>query len=153
MFRIALWLTLFCLLTLAACGGGDDEAAPQAPAIPQALAEDLASQAEAIADTLEAGDECGAAHQADDLVAAVDVAVAEGRIPSELQDSLTETAVGLQDRINCPQPEEKDKDEKHKENGKPEGNGNGNGGGDETTTAPDTTTTTTMTTTTAGGEG
>jgi hypothetical protein len=137
--RIGLWLTLLGLLLLAGCGGSD-QTAPQAPAIPRAVAEDLAGRAEAIADTLQSGDECGAAHEADDLVAAVATAVESGQIPAELQDSLTETAVELQNEINCPPPKEKDEDEKDDEKGKDKGNGNGdgNGGGDETTTLLDT---------------
>jgi hypothetical protein len=101
--RIVLWLTLLCALVLAGCGESG-ETAPQAPAIPRALAQDLAGQADTIAATYEGGDVCGAAQRADELLASVTSAVADGRIPAELEDSLTATANDLVNEINCPEP-------------------------------------------------
>lgn len=92
-----------CALVLAGCGGDGRDAAP-APTLPRGLASDLAAQAEAIAADYEAGDVCGAAQQADVLAEDVFVAVEEGRVPAEFQESLTSTAQKLVDRINCPEP-------------------------------------------------
>jgi hypothetical protein len=74
---------------------------------------------EAVADTLDAGDVCGAAGLADDLKNAADAAIAAGQVPPEFQGELTEATTELQNDINCPvEPEEEDN----------EGEGNGNGG-------------------------
>lgn len=102
MSRAALWLTLISLLALAGCGGASESTSTQG--IPGSVAEALADRADAIADTYDGGDVCGAAQQADDLLAAVTRAVEAGRIPVELEGSLTETAQKLQDDINCPPP-------------------------------------------------
>jgi hypothetical protein len=101
--RVALWLTLFALLALAGCGGSSGEST-SSQGIPGSVAEALADRADAIADTYDGGDVCGAAQQADDLLGAVTRAVEGGRIPAELQGSLIETAQKLQDDINCPPP-------------------------------------------------
>jgi hypothetical protein len=101
-YRVALWLTLLGLLAVAGCGGNEESASPQG--IPRSVAERLADQADAIAEAYDGGDVCGAARQADDLLAAATQAVEAGRIPTELQGSLTETAQKLQDDINCPEP-------------------------------------------------
>lgn len=103
MSRVALWLTLFSLLGLPGCGGGSGEST-SAQGIPASAAEALADRADAIADTYDGGDVCGAAQQADDLLAAVRRAVDAGQIPADFQASLTETAQKLQDDINCPPP-------------------------------------------------
>jgi hypothetical protein len=85
---------------LAGCGG--EEGAPPRPAIEARLAADLAARSEAVASALESGDVCTAAVRADELVAAVDDAVARGRIPHALRERLTTTAIGLQNEVNCP---------------------------------------------------
>jgi phage shock protein A len=99
--RIALWLTILLALALAGCGG---EQTSTEAAIPDAVAQDLADQADAIAATYESGDECGAAQQADALNAAVISAINAGKIPAELQETLQGTANELVDTINCPEP-------------------------------------------------
>ena len=104
MFRIAPWLTLFCALALAGCGGGSDgQTAPAERAFPRALAQNLAAQADAIAETYDGGDVCSAAKQADQLLASVEAAIGDGRVPDEFQDPLTATANDLVNEINCPE--------------------------------------------------
>ncbi len=93
---------LGAVLVLAACGGG--EAPPEEPALPRALAQRLAEQSEAIADRLDAGDTCGAAHQADDFARAVEQAIGTGDVPAAFQRELRQTARQLQNDVNCPQP-------------------------------------------------
>jgi hypothetical protein len=131
-YRIALWLTSLGLLAAAGCGGGSESPASGAE-IPQQVAQNLAAQADAIAATYESGDVCGAAQQADALLASVTAAVEGGRVPAELQDPLTAVATDLVNEINCPKPEEQEEDHKGKGNGKGRGNGN------ETTPLLDTT--------------
>lgn len=105
MRRGGTWLAFAgAVLALAACGGGGD-ATPEEPGLPRALAERLASESEAIAEMWEAGDQCGAAQQADVLEAAVQQAIAAGDVPEAFQAELTATAQKLQNEVNCPQPE------------------------------------------------
>jgi chromosome segregation ATPase len=101
MRRGGTWLALVgAVLALAACGGGD--ARPEEPTLPRGLAERLAQESEGIADKLEAGDQCGAAEQADVLEDAVEQAITDGDVPAEFQAELTATARQLQDDVNCP---------------------------------------------------
>jgi chromosome segregation ATPase len=105
MRRGGTWLALAgAVLALAACGGGGD-ARPEEPTLPRGLAERLAQESEGIADQLEAGDQCGAAEQADVLEDAVEQAIADGDVPDAFQAELTATARKLQNDVNCPQPE------------------------------------------------
>jgi hypothetical protein len=104
MRRGGTWLAFACaVLALAACGGGGG-ATPEEPGLPRALAERLASESEAIAEMWEAGDQCGAAQQADVLEDAVQQAIAAGDVPDAFQAELTATAQKLQNEVNCPQP-------------------------------------------------
>jgi len=93
---------LLCAAALASCGGEGEESAP-GPTLPSGLASDLASRSDAIADAHAAGDVCGAARQADDLLDAVIAAIEEGRVPADFQEPLTATANELVNEINCPE--------------------------------------------------
>jgi TolA-binding protein len=102
--RFAPWLAAFAsALALAGCGGGE-EAAP--PTLPPGVADGLATQSESVAELLDAGDTCGAAQEANALVDAVEAAIAAGEVPVAFRASLRETAVELQNEINCPPPAE-----------------------------------------------
>jgi hypothetical protein len=139
--RFATWLAAAgCALSLAGCGGGS-EATPSEPAIPAPIAEDLAARSEEIAATLNGGDVCGAAQQADDLNNAVNDAVANGQIPQALQEELQNVVTELVNTVNCEEPEE----EEGEENGKGKGKGKGKDKDDES--LPATTTTVVETTT------
>jgi hypothetical protein len=119
---MATWLAAAgCALALAGCGGGS-EATPSEPVIPARVADDLATQSEEIAASLESGDRCGAARQADALNDSVNQAVTKGQIPRTLQAELQSVVSELVDNVNCPQPEEEDKDEE-KDNGDDKGKG------------------------------
>src|SRR6186713_2810849 len=78
------WLAL--VLALAGCGGATPQT--ESSAIPRSAANKLAAQSESIAAAWEAGDTCGAAQKADDLMHAVDGALASGEIPAAYQDEL-----------------------------------------------------------------
>jgi hypothetical protein len=104
MRRGGTWLALAgAVLALAARGGNGGDAAPDEPGLPPGLAERLAKESEAVADKLDAGDQCGAAEQADVLEDAVEQAIAEGNVPDPFQAELTAAAKKLQNDVNCPQ--------------------------------------------------
>jgi hypothetical protein len=131
---------LSCAAMLAGCGGGEaePERRTEPPKIPSAVADELAERSEAVAEKIEAGDVCGAAHEADALEDRVEALIAAGDIPRRYQDELRSEAIWLRDNVNCPQaapppPEEKEEDEEKKEEedgNKGKGNGDGEGDGD-----------------------
>ncbi len=89
-------------LALAGCGGSTRRAAPPAPPhIPRALARSLAAQASAVAQSLAAGDGCGAQVQANQLRGEVVLLVSEHRIPMRYRGTLTAAVEDLPDRITC----------------------------------------------------
>ena len=123
----------------AACGGGSAVSASQparGPAIPKAVASDLAARADAVAVSLDAQRGCAALDQARQLSTAVDAAIAAGRVPAALQPPLRATATRLVARIRCvppappatpkpPKPDHHHHDRKHDGLGKKD-----KGGGD-----------------------
>jgi hypothetical protein len=118
-------------IALAGCGHSTNTSA-QKPALPRAVANDLAAKSDQIADALDSGDVCGAASLADRLKDAVDAAVSSGRVPAAFQDELEQTATDLQNEVNCEEQKQDDK-----------GKGKKKGHGDETTTQETTVSTTT----------
>jgi hypothetical protein len=96
-------------ITLAGCGGSARTSA-QEPALPRAVAKDLAAKSDQIANALDSGDVCGAASLADRLKDAVDAAVSNGRVPPAFQDELEQTATDLQNEVNCEEQKQDDKD-------------------------------------------
>jgi hypothetical protein len=122
-------------VVLAACGGGSDTTAGQAGALPRAVADDLAAKSDEIADALDRGDQCGAAHHADELKDEVEAAIADGRVPAAYQGELERTATELQNNVNC---DERGKEHKAEDKGKGKKKGH-----DDTTTVGTTVSTTT----------
>jgi hypothetical protein len=106
-------ITLAAVLALAACGSDEDSPPTETTvSLRAATAERLAQRSERIADELDSGDTCAAAHSADEL----DAAVADAEIPAELRPELEAASEGLVNSVNCPPPPEpKEKDEKDKE--------------------------------------
>lgn len=104
MHRLApLLVAALCAFLLTGCGG--EQTAPE-PTLPRGLAADLATQSDAIAETLASGNVCSAAEQADVLLDDVIAAIQAGQVPAAFQESLTATANELVNQINCPQPDE-----------------------------------------------
>ena len=102
----------------AACGGGSAGSASQparGPAIPRAIATDLAARADSVAVSLDAQRGCAALDQARQLSTAVDAAIAAGRVPAALQPQLQATATRLVAGIRCtpPAPPAEPKPPKH----------------------------------------
>jgi hypothetical protein len=122
----------------AACGGGSAGSASQparGPAISRAVATDLAARADSVAVSLDAQRGCSALDQARRLSAAVDAAIAAGRVPAALQPQLQATASRLVAGIRCTPPApakpKPQKHEGHHHGDKRHGPGqNDQGGGD-----------------------
>ena len=113
--RPAALASLAVVLAVAGCGGATPTQTKSAE-IPRSVANRLAAQSESIAAAWEAGDECGAAQQADDLKHAADDAIAAGDIPAAYQDELESAVENLQNTADC--TEEGDEDERGKAKGK-----------------------------------
>jgi hypothetical protein len=116
--RLGTVAALSLAIALAGCGDSNRTSA-QEPALPRAVANDLAAKSDQIADALDSGDLCGAAGLADRLKDAVEAVVSGGQVPPAFQDELEQTATDLQNEVNC---EEQKKDDKGK--GKKKGQGN-----------------------------
>ena len=91
--------TICLALALAACG--DDEQTAKAPALPPGLSQELASQSEQVAGTLEAGDPCAAQAQAAVLQASVNSAIAAGGVPDQLKAEVRAGADRISSGIVC----------------------------------------------------
>jgi len=135
--RIRMIALILACVGAAACGGGAGSASQPArgPAIPPAIATDLAARADSVAVSLDAQRGCAALDQARQLSTAVDAAIAAGRVPAALQPQLQATASRLVAGIRCtpPAPPAKPKPPKHEghHHGRHHGPGqNDQGGGD-----------------------
>lgn len=119
------------IMIVAAGCGSDDDAAAGGASLDRALAERLAERSEAIAKSLDAGDVCDAAGEADDLARAV----SDAEMPKELRAEAELAAAQLVNSVNCErepvEEEEKQRDQEDEGEGE-QGEGRGNGdGGDE----------------------
>ncbi|MGH2983080.1 MAG: hypothetical protein ACRDK5_02310 [Solirubrobacterales bacterium] len=119
-------IALAASFSLAACGS-DENPSPTETAVSlrAATAERLAERSEEIADQLDSGDTCGAAHSADDL----DAAVADADIPAELRPEIEAASEELVNSVNCPPPPEPKEKKKGKGKEKGEDHGDDEGPG------------------------
>jgi len=115
-------LPLLCAvltLGLAACGSGDETSttATQPPTLSMETANHLAKLSNRIADDLDNGLTCDAAHAADDLQAAVE----DADLAVTIRPGVEEVASRLVDEVNCPppppppEPEPEKKKDEHKQ--------------------------------------
>ena len=116
--RIRMIMVILACVGAAACGGGNAGSASQparGPAIPRAIATDLAARADSVAVNLDAQRGCAALDQARQLSTALDAAIAAGRVPAALQPQLQATATRLVAGIRCtpPRPPAKQKPPGH----------------------------------------
>jgi len=97
---LACALAVFAVSTaLSACGGSEEQVPP--PKLPRALGSDLATQSDAVAESLDAGEACQAAEQARGLQQAVQDAIAADEVPRALRRPLVSAVEPL-----CERPEE-----------------------------------------------
>lgn len=110
-------LALVLAFVLAGCAGSaHPRATAKPPRLPRALAHSWASQANAVAQSLAAGDGCSALAQATALQTEVDRAVSARRVPLRLRATLLAAVDGLPGRITCnptPPPEPPKHEKKH----------------------------------------
>ena len=104
---------------IAGCGGhAAQQALPPKPRLPHALAAQLASLSDAVAQQLDSGDACSARAAADQLQSQALAAVAEGKVPRALRRPLTRATRQLQSQIVCVQAPAPAAHGKHGEHGK-----------------------------------
>jgi hypothetical protein len=118
-------------IVLGGCGS-DDGGGAAGGSLSADTAEELAAMSDGIADSLEAGDTCDAAHKADEL----QTAVSEADIPDDLRSEVEAGADQLVNEVNCEEAEEPTTTEKRDdEEGDDEGEGkeesSGEGSGNE----------------------
>ena len=107
-------------LALAACGG--DGGSTAEPAFPAGVGSSLAAQADRVSSRLEAGDADGARRAAMGLDAAVERAIAAGRVPSALRQPLRESVDAILASVPAPTTTaEEEPDDEGKSNGKGKG--------------------------------
>jgi hypothetical protein len=131
-------------LVLGGCGGhGQPHVSARArPALPHALARQLAAESDDIVRGLTAGDDCAALSAAMRLRRQTKQAIDAGRVPAVLRQQLESTAADLANRIHCvprittaprAEPSPPPKKHGHENHGKHKGQGkhkgdNGDGG-------------------------
>lgn len=126
--RVAVALVVAAPFAVGACGSDDNPSAPPDASLSPATAEQLATASDRVADQLESGDVCAAAHRADDL----DAAVAAADIPAELRPDIEAAAEQLVDAVNCEvvvetQPTETEEEQKKEEDHPDDSSGPGRG--------------------------
>ena len=115
------------MLTLSACGGGHQQAAPP-PTLPRPVAQALAARADAVAAALAAGDSCQAVALARRLQQDTISAINGGRVATALQEPLSGVVNDLVGRVVCvpppsPAPQKEHGRGKHKGHDKKHGEG------------------------------
>jgi hypothetical protein len=95
---------LLVLVAAVGCGGDDGggAGAQAAPQLPAALAADLATRSDAVAERLDANDPCAARAEAEVLQEETIAAVNDGRVPARYQEELTGAVNSLVASIECP---------------------------------------------------
>ena len=151
---------LVVAIALAACGGdggaSDEVETAAAPSLPRALAEELASASDDVAELLEAGDGCAASQRAAELREEALAAVDSGDVPSELERPLVTAVERLAAQIVCEPATTEEEDEDDHEGDRDKGKENDkdkdkNGDDDSPDGTTPTTTTETVETTTEEG--
>jgi hypothetical protein len=91
-------------LVASGCGSDGSDATDETQQIPAEVADDLAAQSDAIAETLVQGDDCAARDQAIALRDDVNQRIEEGDVPAELQPEMRRRAKDLVASIHCDPP-------------------------------------------------
>jgi hypothetical protein len=124
-------VALTAALCLAGCGGGGERRAAPQPKLPRPVAVALAQSSDAVADALEAGDDCTALTLAQQLQQQSIAAVNSGQVPAPLQEPLQATVNDLAGRIRCVAPPEEEDEERGRGKGKGKGKGKKHDEGDD----------------------
>jgi hypothetical protein len=103
--RLELTAALAVALSLSACGGGGKTASPPPlPTFPRSLASSLASQSDAVAAALTAGESCRALTLARQLQQRTIAAINRGQVAGGLQEQLSAAVNELVARVHCVPP-------------------------------------------------
>jgi hypothetical protein len=129
--QLELGAALAAALCLAGCGGSAERRAVPQPKLPRPVAVALAQSSDAVADALEAGDDCGALTFAQALQQQTIAEINAGRVPGPLQEPLQTTVNDLAGRIHCVEPPAEDDEEPGRGKGKGEGKGKKHGKEDD----------------------
>jgi hypothetical protein len=106
-------------LVLSGCGGAKHAAPPRPPALPHALASDLAAASDQVAAALATGDSCRALILVHGLQAQTIAAINAHRVPAGLQEQLSGAVNSLAARVSCvPPPDNRGKHNGHEKHGK-----------------------------------
>jgi hypothetical protein len=121
---------LVAVLVLGGCGSADRHTAPPAPRLPPAVAAQLTSQSDQVAERLAASDGCTALAAARQLRSDAIAAINAGRVPVRFREALAAAANDLPLRIHCapraaPATPAEQNGHKHKEHGRKDGHGHG----------------------------
>ena len=116
---LELGATLAAALCLSACGG-KQAAPPPTPTFSHTVASSLATQSDAVAAALAAGDTCRALALAQRLQQSTIAAINRGSVAPGLQEQLSSAVNELVSRVQCvpPAPPAKKEHGKHGEHGK-----------------------------------
>ena len=101
--HLELGAALAAALCLSACGGAK-QSAPPPPTFPRQLASSLATQSDAVAAALAAGDSCRALALAHQLQQRTIAAINERRVSPGLQEQLSSAVNALVARLRCTPP-------------------------------------------------
>ena len=129
--RLELGAALAAALCLAGCGAGAERRAAPQPKLPRPVAVELAQTSDAVADALEAGDDCTALALAQQLQQQTIAAMNDRRVPGPLQEPLQATVNDLAGRIQCITPPEEEDEERGRGKDKDKGKGKKHGEGDD----------------------
>jgi hypothetical protein len=129
--RLELGAALAAALCLSACGGAEKTAPPPPPTFSRPLASSLASQSDAVAAALAAGDSCRALTLAQRLQQRTIAAINRGRVAAGLQEQLSGAVNELVAAVHCvppaqaPVPPRGDEEHGHGKHGKHKQHGEG----------------------------
>jgi hypothetical protein len=102
--RLELGAALAAVLCLSACGGAKQAAPPPPPTFSRPLASSLATQSDAVADALAAGDACRALALAQRLEQSTISAINRGSVAAGLQEQLSGAVNELVAGVHCVPP-------------------------------------------------
>jgi hypothetical protein len=97
-------------LAIAGCGDSDPPSEPAQRAVPAAVAQELAKKSDEVAAAVDSGDECDAAHKADELLAKIEER--SNDMPATVRQQARAVANDLTAALACEPPPKEPKEKK-----------------------------------------